>query len=125
MAFADPISLTFDGVAYNCARISTGVNSSVYYKNMGSGNDLRLSISSQYGRRTRRVARLDVGLIADNPFATGLSAYEVQSYYMVFDTPATNGVIDADNAVRGVKALGGFLSSTTYDNSHKILSGEN
>jgi len=125
MAFADPQSLNFDGADYSVPRISSSQNSSRYYVAMGAGNDLNLTISSQYGRRTRRVARLDVGLIADNPFATGLSAYEVQSYYMVFDTPATNGVIDKDNAVRGVKTLGNWLTSSSFSNAYKILGGQN
>lgn len=115
MAFADPIHISYDGTTYDLPRISSGVNSGKFYSTMGgTGADLTLSVSHQYGKRTRRVARLDIGLVNPNPFATGLSSYESSSMYFVADTPATNGIVDPLEARKMALAqLAWFDSPTT------------
>jgi hypothetical protein len=124
MAFADPQDVSYDGTTYHMPRISSGVNSGKFYTAMGtSGADLTLNISHQYGKRTRRLARLDVGLVNPNPFATGLSSYESSSYYLVADTPATNGVVNPAVAYKGALALLSWID--VHDPLLQFLEGQN
>jgi hypothetical protein len=117
MAFADPQSIEYDGDTYTFPRIGSGASSGKFYSPMGTtGADLTLSISHSYGRRTRRVARLDVGLVNPNPFATGVSSRESTSVYMVVDTPAANGLVLPSVALLSVAAF-----QTWIDNNSSAL----
>jgi hypothetical protein len=71
------------------------------------------------------MARLNIGLINPNPFSTGSSAFESSSFYLVVDTPATNGVVDPAVAVLGVNALTGWLTATSNANALKLVQGQN
>lgn len=125
MAFADPQSITYNAVAKNLNRVSSSLNAGRYYLAETGGNDFSLELSHQYGKRTRRMARLNVGIVSSNPFATGLSSYESTSVYLVVDTPATYGVVDPAVAVLGVNALTGWLTATSNANALKLVQGQN
>lgn len=125
MAFADPQSVTYNAVAQSLVRVSSGVNSGRFYATGASGSDFALELSHQYGKRTRRMARLNVGLVNANPFATGISAYESTSAYLVLDTPATNGIVDPAVAVLSVNALTAWLTASTNANALKLCQGQN
>lgn len=125
MAYADPQSVTYNAVAQSLARVSSGVNSGRFYVAGAAGSDFSLELSHQYGKRTRRMARLNVGLVNANPFATGISAYESTSAYLVLDTPATNGIVDPAVAVLSVNALTGWLTASSNANALKLCQGQN
>lgn len=125
MAFADPQSVTYDGTALSLPRVSSGINSGRFYVTGTGGSDFSLELSHQYGKRTRRLARLNVGLVNANPFATGVSSYESTSVYLVVDTPATSGIVDPAVAVKSVKALTAWLTASTDANSLKLVQGQN
>ncbi len=125
MAYADPQSVTYNAVAQSLVRVSSGTNSGRFYVVGAAGSDFSLELSHQYGKRTRRMARLNVGLVNPNPFATGLSSYESTSVYVVVDTPATNGVVDPAVAVLSVNALTGWLTATSNANALKLVQGQN
>jgi len=125
MAYADPQSVTYNAVAQSLDRVSSGVNSGRFYKAVAGGADFSLEISHQYGKRTRRMARLNVGLVNPNPYATGISAYESTSAYLVLDTPATNGIVDPAVAVLSVNALTLWLTATSNANALRLAQGQN
>jgi len=125
MAYADPQSVTYNAVAQSLVRVSSGVNSGRFYATGTGGSDFALELSHQYGRRTRRMARLNVGLVNPSPFVTGTSAYESTSVYLVVDTPATNGIVDPATAVLSVNALTAWLTASTNANALKLVQGQN
>ncbi len=125
MAFADPQSITYNAVAQSLVRVSSGVNSGRFYVAGTGGSDFALEISHQYGKRTRRMARLNVGLVNANPFVSGTSAYESTSVYLVVDTPATNGIVDPTIASYSVNALTGWLTASTNANALRLTQGQN
>jgi len=122
MALPDPQTIEYDAVVYTLPRISSSANSAQYYAAMGTtGADLRLSINNSYGKRTRRVSRLDVGLVNSNPFATGISSYESTSVYLVVDTPAQNGLVLPETAKKSVDAYSTWLINNSI--TLKLLQG--
>lgn len=125
MSYTDPQSITYNAVAYTPPRVSSGVNAGSFFTTGAAGTTIGLELSHQYGRRTRRMARLNIGLINPNPFSTGSSAFESSSFYLVVDTPATNGVVDPAVAVLGVNALTGWLTATSNANALKLVQGQN
>lgn len=125
MAFADPQSVTYNAVAKSLNRVSSSTNAGRFYLAETGGNDYSLELSHQYGKRTRRMARLNVGAVSANPFATGLSSYESSSFYLVVDTPATYGIVDPAVAVLGVNALTAWLTASTNANALKLVQGQN
>jgi hypothetical protein len=82
--FADPQSVTVDGVAKSLPRVGVGPSSSVY--STADGN-LRYTISHQNGRRNRRTVRLDFRKIAADPLLDGVSREYSMSVYLVIDHP--------------------------------------
>lgn len=125
MAYADPQSITYNAVAYNLPRVSSGVNAGSFFTTGSAGTTIGLEVSHQYGKRTRRVARLNVGLLNASPFSTGTSMFESSSFYLVADTPATNGIVDPAIAVLGVNALTGWFTATSNANALKLVQGQN
>lgn len=125
MAFADPQSVTYNAVAKSLNRISSSTNAGRFYLAETGGNDFTLELSHQYGKRTRRMARLNTGIVSANPFSTGLSSYESTSVYLVVDTPATYGIVDPAVAVLSVNALTKWLTDTTNANALKLVQGQN
>jgi len=83
MAYSDPQSVTISGTAISLPRVSTGKNESTYQSADGL---VKLSAQHAYGRRTRRVLRLDHSKIAADPF-TAENALFSMSNYIVFDVP--------------------------------------
>jgi hypothetical protein len=65
MAFADPQSVTISAVTSSLPRVSTGQGTSEY---LSADGLIKLSASNAYGRRTRRVLRLDHSKITADPF---------------------------------------------------------
>lgn len=124
MAFADPQSITYNAVAQSLVRTSSGVNAGSFFTNSGT-TTYGLELSHQYGRRTRRMARLNVGLVNPSPYVSGNSSFESTSVYLVVDTPATNGIVDPAVAVLSVNALTGWLTATSNANALKLVQGQN
>lgn len=84
MALADPQSITIAGSAISLPRVNTGNNGSDYQ----SGDGLvHLSLSNQYGKRNRRVLRVDHSKLSADPAAALVGGKYSMSNYIVFDTP--------------------------------------
>lgn len=120
MAFADPQSITFNGVATSFARISSRENSSKYNN---SDSSRRLLLSSSYGKRIRRVARIDDEKRAADPlFPTQNRPYST-SFYVVADLPEY-GYTNTELAHIGA-GLMTWLTASSNANFLRLLNGEN
>lgn len=120
MAFSDPQSITISAVTSPLPRITTGENASTYSSSDGL---IDLSASHAYGRRIRRVLRLDHSKISADVYLPASNVQQTMSNYMVFDVPVvgyTNAEIKA--VYTGFKTLYTASSDALID---KLLGGEN
>lgn len=119
MAFADPSSVKISGVTTSLPRVSTGKNESTYESSDGL---IKLSASSQYGKRKRRVIRIDTSKITTDPFVPAQNTEVSMSNYLVFDIPPA-GYTNAD-----AKAVyDGFIEALQANSSKlitQLLGGE-
>jgi hypothetical protein len=119
MSFSDPQSVTISGTAISLPRVSTGVGTSQYASSDGL---VSLTASSQYGKRTRRVLRIDHSKITSDPFIPAQNVKTSMSNYLVFDTPVA-GYTNAEALAvyAGFKAA--FIASSDLLIT-KLLGGE-
>jgi hypothetical protein len=119
MSFTDPQSITVGAATSPLPRVSVGVNRSDY---LSADGLVRLSAAHTYGRRTRRVLRLDHSKITADPFLPTQNVKVGMSNYLVFDLPPA-GYTNADALAvyTGFKAM--FTASTDALIS-KLLGGE-
>jgi len=119
MAFTDPQSITISGVTIPLPRVSSGVGQSSYLSSDGLVN---LTASHAYGRRTRRVLRVDHSKITADPFIPAQNTKVSMSNYIVFDVPPA-GYTNAEALAvyAGFKTL--FTASTDALIT-KLLGGE-
>lgn len=120
MAYTDPQTVTISTVAQSLPRTSSGNSAGVFTKDDGN---VKLSVSSAYGKRTRRTARLDFSKIAPDPLISSTNIKYSMSAYVVVDTPIT-GFTNAE-AKAIVDALTKWLTDTSGVNTTKLLGGEN
>lgn len=119
MAFTDPQSVTISGTAISLPRVSTGNGNSSYTSADGL---VTLSASHAYGRRTRRVLRLDHGKITSDPFIPAQNTKVSMSNYLVFDLPpAGYSNTDALAIYAGLKAA---FTASSDALIVKLLGGE-
>jgi hypothetical protein len=84
MSFADPQTVTISAATTPLPRISVGDDRSEY----ASGDGLiQLVASHEYGKRTRRMLRIDTSKITADPFKPSENVRVSMSNYIVFDIP--------------------------------------
>lgn len=84
MSFADPQTVTISAVTTPLPRVSVGEDVSEY----ASGDGLiQLTASHNYGKRTRRMLRLDTSKVTSDPFRPSENVKVAMSLYTVFDLP--------------------------------------
>lgn len=114
--FADPQSVTINAVANSLPRTSSGTNSGIFTKDDGL---VKLSITHNVGKRSRRVVRLDHAKIAADPLLAGVNVKANMAAYLVIDTPETGyTLVEARQVVEG---LVDYLVDATIT---KVLGGE-
>lgn len=119
MAFSDPQSITINAVTTPLPRVSSGVHESKYSSADGL---VDLSASHSYGRRTRRVLRVDHSKITADPFIPAQNSEVSMSLYMVFDLPVVGySNTEAKHVYTGFKTLYTASSDALID---KVLGGE-
>jgi hypothetical protein len=119
MAFSDPQSITISGTTISLPRVSTGDGTSKYSSSDGL---VDLSASHAYGRRIRRVLRVDHSKVAPDVFIPSQNAEVSMSNYIVFDLPAVGYTNTEAKAVySGFKTLFTATSDALID---KLLGGE-
>ena len=119
MAFSDPQSVTISGTAIPLPRVNTGNNGAEY---LSSDGLVKLSASSSYGKRTRRVLRLDHSKVTADPYIPTQNAKVSMSNYIVFDVPVV-GYTNAD----ALAVYAGFKAQFTAASDAlitKLLGGE-
>lgn len=84
MSFTDPQTVTISGATTPLPKVNNLVNGSEY---LSADGLIKLSANSAYGKRTRRLLRLDHSKIAVDPLAPSLNAVQSMSVYIVVDTP--------------------------------------
>lgn len=120
MSFADPQSVTINGVAQSMPRTGSGINSGTFTEADGTTS---LLVSHQYGKRTRRTIRLNDNKIAANPFDTSLNQQVSMSVYVVVDVPPQGYTVAEQKYV--VDALVAYLTASSGARVTQLLGGEN
>lgn len=120
MAYADPQSVTIAGVATSLPRTSSGTNSGTFTSNDGL---VRLSVSHAYGKRQRRIIRLEHAKVAADPFVSGQNTKYSMTTYIVVDVPTSGYTVAQQKEV--VDAFAAYLTASTGANVTKLLGGEN
>jgi hypothetical protein len=119
VAFADPQSVTINAVANSLPRISSGVNTGAFQKD---DTTVKLSVSHQYGTRTRRQVRLDHSKIAADVFTSDNVKYSM-SAYLVIDVPTTGYTVAEQKQI--VDGLTAYLTASSGAKVTQLLGGEN
>jgi len=119
MSFTDPLSVTISAVTTPLPRVSVGDDRSEYQSADGL---ILLSASHDYGKRTRRVLRIDTSKITSDPFKPAENVKVSMSNYMVFDIPpAGYTAAEALAVYTGFKTL---FTATSDAMIVKLLGGE-
>lgn len=119
MAFSDPQSITISGVANSLPRTASLNNESHYTSADGL---IILKASHAYGRRSRRVIRVDHSKITADPFLPAQNTKVSMSNFLVFDLPPA-GYTNAD----ALAVYAGFKALFTASSDAlivKLLGGE-
>jgi hypothetical protein len=119
MSLADPQSITIDGVTTSLPRVNVGNNGATYQSSDGL---IKLSASSQYAKRIRRVLRVDHSKVTPDVFVPDTSGVRSMSCYIVFDVP-TFGYDNTEvkEVYDGFKTL---ITASSDANITKLLGGE-
>jgi len=125
MSFADPQSVTYPApisATVSLPRTSVGVNQTEY----GSSDGLhKLTASHQYGKRTRRLLRLDYAKLSADVLDPSLYSTKSMSCYLVFDLPPANtGGLSNAEELAVYSALKGAMTASTDALISKLLGGE-
>lgn len=87
MSLSDPQSITIGGVTSSLPQVNSGNYSSDY---ASADNLVHLLVSHNYGKRIRRVIRVNHQKVAADPLLAAVNRIEGCSIYTVFDIPANN-----------------------------------
>lgn len=119
MSFTDPLSITVSGTTSALPRISVGDDESEY----ASGDGLiRVQASHDYGKRTRRLLRVDASKLSPDPYKPAENVKVSMSHYIVFDLPpAGYTAAEALAVFTGFRTL---YSATSDAMISKLLGGE-
>lgn len=118
--FTDPQSVTINAVAQSLPRTSAGTDSGIFTKDDGN---VKLTVSHSYGKRTRRMLRLDHRKVAADPFTTGLNVEYSMGVYIVVDVPKVGYTIAEQKQI--VDALTAYLTASSGARVTQLLGGEN
>lgn len=117
--FSEPQSVTINAVANSLPRTSSGENKGVFSKDDGT---IREEVSHQYGKRTRRMFRIDHSKIAADPLISAQNIKHSMSFYVVVDVPVTGYTITEQKQI-----IDGFLAQLNASSGTlitKFLGGE-
>ncbi len=130
MSFADPQSVTVDAITHSLVRTSSGVNAGQFRLKdstdpSGKLITWTLSTSSQYGKRTRRVIRLDRDWNESSIVGpTGVNVGRTLSAYLVVDSDPLSSMTVSDEK-KFVEGLTALLAASSGAALLKLLGGEN
>jgi len=84
MSFTDPQTVTISAVTTPLPRVSVGDDQSEYQSGDGL---IKLVASHNYGKRIRRMVRIDTSKVSPDPFKPTQNVKLSMSNYIVFDLP--------------------------------------
>lgn len=119
MAFADPQSVTINAVPYSMPRTGSGVGVGTFSHVDGN---VTMKVSQQYGKRTRRLIRLDFSKIAADPLISAQNIRYAMSCQFIIDEPITGFTVTEAKQV--ADALVAYLSASTGAKITQLLGGE-
>jgi hypothetical protein len=120
MAFSDPQSVTVTGSASSLARTGSAIGSGSFSSNDGT---VSLAVSSAYGKRVRRTARINLSKIAADPLVSANNIKYSASAFIVVDAPITGfTVAELTTLIHGLST---WLTASSDANAIKLLGGEN
>lgn len=120
MSFADPQTITINAVAQTLPRVSSGVNAGAFKKDDGT---VSLSVTHAYGKRTRRVLRVDHSKIAADPLISAQNIKYSMGVQLIIDTPVTGYTVTEAKQI--ADALVAYLSASSGARITQLLGGEN
>jgi len=119
VALADPQSITINTVARTLPRVSVDKSAASYQESTG---DVKMSVSSSYGKRTRRAVRVDFRKTAADPLFPAQNAPYTMSATLVIDVPVTGFTVTEQKQI--ADALTGWATASSGANLTKFLGGE-
>jgi hypothetical protein len=119
MSLADPNSVTISGATTSLPRTSVDEDRSEYTSADGL---IQLIASHDYGKRVRRMIRLDTSKLTSDPFKPAENVKVGMSVYTVFDLPPA-GYSNAE-ALAAWVGFNTLLTATSNAVVTKILGGE-
>jgi len=119
MSLADPATITISGTPTSLPRTSVDDERSEYTSADGL---MQLIASHDYGKRTRRMARLDLSKLTSDPFKPAENVKVSMSVYTVFDLPPA-GYTNAE-ALAAWVGYNTYLTASTNAVVSKLLGGE-
>jgi len=120
MSFAHPQSVTINAVPYSLPRTGSGINSGSFATN---DSTVKMSVSHQYGKRTRRTIRIDHSKFATDPTNSALQVPRSMSCYIVADVPVQGYTAAEQKQI--VDAFVAYLAASSGAQVAKLLGGEN
>jgi len=118
MALIDPQSVTINAIPVSLPRTGSGIDTGTFTSNDGL---VKLSVSHQYGKRNRRLVRMDHSKIAPDPLTAANTSFSM-SVQTVFDTPSRGYTVTEAKQV-----VDGYIAALTANSGAlvtKILGGE-
>jgi len=117
--YADPQSVTINAVANSLPRISSGPTSGIFRKDDGT---VKLTISHNENKRSRRMVRLDHSKLAVDPYITSNNTPVNMACWFVVDVPLLGyGIAEQKQVADGLTA---YLTASTGAAVTRLLGGE-
>jgi len=117
--FTEPLSITISGVTTPVPRVSVGDDESEYKSGDGL---ITVRASHNYGKRTRRMLRLDTGKLTSDPFRPSENVEVSMATYIVFDLPPAG--YTAAEALANWTGFQSMFTATSNTMLTKFLGGE-
>jgi len=122
LALSDPISITTSAGAQTLNGVSNIANGKTY---RSSDGNTTIAVVHNYGNnRNQHRSRLDVAIIAANPFDSTVNAFYSMSTSFLVDVGTKNPGFTVANQVTNVAAHFGFYTASTNAQLVKLLGGE-
>jgi hypothetical protein len=119
MSFSDPLSVTISGTTTPLPRVSVGDDESEYTSGDGL---ISVRASHSYGKRTRRLLRIDTSKLTSDPFKPAENVKVGMGFQLIFDLPpAGYTAAEALAVYTGFKTL---FTATSDQMITKLLGGE-
>lgn len=120
MAFADPQSVTINAVANTLPRTSSDHNAGTFSKDDGT---VVLNVGHQYGKRARRVLKLQHSKTISDPVISGNYVKTSITVSLVVDAPLVG--YSVAEAKQIVDALTAYATASSGARVTQLLGGEN